>query len=45
MVATLEEFSMTIGFRIRPVTARVAPAIITRAGDIPAANISDVMNR
>lgn len=36
---------MTIGFRIRPVTQRVAPAIITRAGKVPAANIGDVMNR
>ncbi|WP_027285349.1 RraA family protein [Rubritepida flocculans] len=36
---------MTIGFRVRPVAARVAPAIIARAAKIPVANIGDVMNR
>ncbi len=36
---------MTIGFRIRPIAARVAPAIIQRAAKVPAANIGDVMNR
>ena len=36
---------MTIGFRIRPIAARVAPAIISRAAKVPAANIGDVMNR
>ena len=36
---------MTIGFRIRPVTARVSPALVARAAAIPVANIGDVMNR
>lgn len=36
---------MTIGFRIRPIVARVAPAIITRAALVPDASIGDVMNR
>jgi RraA family protein len=36
---------MTIGFRIRPVTERVDPALIARAARLPAANIGDVMSR
>jgi RraA family protein len=36
---------MTIGFRIAPVTQRVAPDLCARALKIPAANIGDVMNR
>ena len=36
---------MTIGFRIRAVTERAAPAIIARAAKVPVANIGDVMNR
>jgi RraA family protein len=36
---------MTIGFRIRPVALRVAPALVERASRIPAANVGDVMNR
>jgi RraA family protein len=36
---------MTIGFRIRPITDRVDPALCERAKKIPAANIGDVMNR
>ncbi len=37
--------SISIGFRIREVTARVAPALCARAAAIPAANIGDVMHR
>jgi RraA family protein len=36
---------MTIGFRIREVTERVAAPLCARAEAIPAANIGDVMNR
>lgn len=36
---------MAIGFRIRPVTQRVGPALVARAAAIPVANIGDVMNR
>ena len=36
---------MAIGFRIRPVTQRVAPELVARAAAIPVANIGDVMNR
>lgn len=36
---------MTIGFRIAPVTQRVAPELCARAAKLPAANIGDVMNR
>jgi RraA family protein len=36
---------MTIGFRIAPVTQRVAPDLCARARHLPAANIGDVMNR
>jgi RraA family protein len=36
---------MTIGFRIAPVTQRVAPELCARALTLPAANIGDVMNR
>ena len=36
---------MTLGFRIRPVTTRVDPALCARAAGIPAANIGDVVHR
>ncbi|HYZ32326.1 MAG TPA: RraA family protein [Crenalkalicoccus sp.] len=36
---------MSIGFRIRPVTERVDPALCARAAVLPAANIGDVMHR
>ena len=36
---------MTVGFRIRPVTARVEAALCARAARLPAANIGDVMWR
>lgn len=36
---------MSIGFRIRPVTTRVAHGIVQRAAKVPAANIGDVMHR
>jgi RraA family protein len=36
---------MSIGFRIRPVTSRVDPALCARAARLPAANIGDVMHR
>lgn len=36
---------MTLGFRIRPVTTRVDPALCARAAKLPAANIGDVVNR
>ncbi|MFL1460680.1 RraA family protein [Roseococcus sp. DSY-14] len=36
---------MAIGFRIRPVTRRVAPALVQRAAAVPVANLGDVMNR
>ncbi len=36
---------MSIGFRIRPVTLRVDPALAARAAALPAANIGDVMHR
>lgn len=36
---------MTIGFRIRPVTQRVEPALAARAAKVPVANIGDVMHR
>lgn len=36
---------MSIGFRIRPVTARAPAALAARAAAIPAANIGDVMHR
>jgi len=36
---------MPVGFRIRPVTTRVDPALCARAANLPAANIGDVMHR
>jgi RraA family protein len=36
---------MPVGFRIRPVTARVDAALCARAAKLPAANIGDVMHR
>ena len=36
---------MSIGFRIRPVTARAPAALVARAAALPAANIGDVMHR
>ncbi|MBL6455225.1 RraA family protein [Belnapia sp. T6] len=36
---------MTLGFRIRPMTRRVDPALCARAAAVPAANIGDVVNR
>lgn len=36
---------MTLGFRIRPVTARVDPALCARAAELPSANIGDVAHR
>ena len=36
---------MTLGFRIRPVAARVDPALCARAARLPAANIGDVVHR
>ncbi|WP_421990772.1 RraA family protein [Roseococcus sp.] len=36
---------MTVGFRIRPITTRVDPALVARAAKLPVANIGDVMNR
>ncbi|TCZ65310.1 RraA family protein [Roseicella aquatilis] len=36
---------MTLGFRIRPVTARVDAALCARAAALPAANIGDVVHR
>lgn len=37
--------SVTIGFRVRAITARVGPALCARAAAIPAANLGDVMHR
>lgn len=36
---------MPVGFRIRPVTHRVDPALCARAAALPAANAGDVMHR
>jgi hypothetical protein len=40
-----EEKSMTIGFRIHPMTDRVDPALVELFRAIPVANISDSMSR
>ena len=37
--------TMTLGFRVRPVTTRVDPALCARAAKVPAANLGDVVNR
>ncbi len=37
--------SVSVGFRVREVTARAAPELCARAAAIPAANIGDVMHR
>jgi regulator of RNase E activity RraA len=36
---------MPVGFRIRPITRRVAPTLVARFRDLPVANVSDVMSR
>lgn len=37
--------AVTVGFRVREIAARAAPALCARAAAIPAANIGDVMHR